>query len=118
MRSPITVDVTHQTFISSVDVLRRSPWRNELEVNDHMEFFFDAKQAVVKDGYLPSVLINHLLRRSESCYRERRYRSSEFRDHLSFNEYDDPDRYTRDNDCSWKFPEIVKKHIEKYKSTG
>lgn len=114
LRHPISVDVIHQTFIATVEVLRRSPWRNELEVNDHMAFFFDAKEAGAKVGYLPSVFINHLPRRPKRCYKEKRYRSSEFRGYLPFKEYNEPNRYTWNFDCSWKFPQVVQKHIEKY----
>lgn len=112
LRNPLPVHTVLNAFMASVKMLRKHPWRNELKVNEHMAFFYDAKHDGVKVGYLPSVFINHTPRKKAPCYREKRYREESFRSLLPFKEYDAPNRFTWDLPCSANFPKVVEQHIK------
>lgn len=106
---PIKVDVLHNAFIGSVDVLRKHKWRNELKVNEHMTFFLDAKDAHLKVGYLPSVFVHHRSRDYSDCYYKVRFREDEYRNLLRYK-----DQFLWDLKCQEEFPERVRDHIIKY----
>lgn len=106
---PISVDVLHNAFIASTDVLRKYPWRNELKVNEHMTFFLDAKDAGLKVGYLPSVFVHHRSRDYSDCYYKIRFREEEYTKLLPYK-----DEFAWDLKCQAKFPEKVRTHILKY----
>lgn len=113
MQSPLPVDVVHNFFIAEVDSLRRHPWRNELKVNEHMTFFFDAKSAGMNVGYLPSVFIDHAPRPNAPCYENKRMREEDYSRYLPFNEYAKPNRFQWDKDCGKRFPSYVLEHMER-----
>lgn len=104
---PISVDVLHNAFMASTDVLRAHPWRNELKVNEHMTFFLDAKDAHLKVGYLPSVFVHHRARQYSDCYHKVRFREDKFRNLLRYK-----DKFDWDVNCGMDFPNRVKQHIK------
>lgn len=102
----IAVDVLHNAFMASTEVLRRYPWRNELKVNEHMTFFVDAKEANLTVGYLPSVFVHHRARDYSDCYYKVRFREDKFRNLLPYK-----DQFLWDVECGREFPKLVKQHI-------
>eukprot|EP00177_Eucheuma_denticulatum_P006828 GFKZ01012421.1.p1 GENE.GFKZ01012421.1~~GFKZ01012421.1.p1 ORF type:complete len:171 (-),score=24.14 GFKZ01012421.1:1105-1617(-) len=78
MRHPVRMDVLHNAFLARTDALRRSPWRDELKVNEHMSFFLDAKKNGLRVGYLPSVYVWHRSRQFSRCYQRVRDREEDF----------------------------------------
>lgn len=103
---PIPVDVLHNAFMASTDVLRKHPWRNELKVNEHMTFFLDAKDAKLKVGYLPSVFVHHRARDYSDCYYKVRFREEKYVQYLRYK-----DQFSWDTKCGNAFPNRVKQHI-------
>lgn len=103
---PIKVDILHNSFLASTDVLRKHPWRNELKVNEHMTFFLDAKAANLSVGYLPSVFVHHRAREYSDCYYKVRFREDKFRKLLPYR-----DAFLWDVKCGNDFPNRVKRHI-------
>lgn len=103
---PIPVDVLHNAFLASTDILRAHPWRNELKVNEHMTFFLDAKYANLSVGYLPSVFVHHRARDYSNCYYHVRFREDKFEGLLDYR-----DQFLWDIECGDAFPNRVKKHI-------
>lgn len=106
---PISLDVLHNAFIASTDVVRKHPWRNELKVNEHMTFFLDAKDAGLKVGYLPSVFVHHRSRDYSDCYYKIRFREEEYTKLLPYK-----DEFSWDMKCQADFPEKIRTHILKY----
>lgn len=108
MRRGIKVDVVHNAFLVKTDVVRRSLWRDELEVNEHMTFFLDAKKNGLKVGYLPSVFVHHRAREYSECYSATRFREERFAELLDYE-----DQFLYDVDCNGRFPNRVRTHILK-----
>lgn len=78
MNHAMRFDVLHNAFLARTDALKRSPWRNELKVNEHMTFFLDAKARGLRVGYLPSVYVWHRARGYSRCYERVRRREDKF----------------------------------------
>lgn len=106
MRSGIKVDVAHNAFLVKTDAVRRSLWREELEVNEHMTFFLDAKKNGLKVGYLPNVFVHHRAREYSECYYATRFREQKFAELLDYE-----DQFLYDMECSKRFPDRVRTHM-------
>lgn len=112
MTVPIRVDVLHNALIARTDALRRTPWRNELKVNEHMTFFLDLRKRGTKVGYLPAVFVHHRARRYSDCYTKVRFREDKYETMLEYK-----DEHLWDVPCGDDFPNRVEKHLEATKDS-
>jgi len=106
LTTPLRVDVVHNALLGRVAALRRTRWRGELKVNEHLSFFLDARAAGLAVGYLPSVFVHHRPRAASACYRAVRFREESFRRLLDYE-----DELGWDKACGDAFPERVRAHM-------
>lgn len=71
----IKTDIVLNFFIAKTESLKKSPWDNELKLQEHTAFFYKAKKNKLKIGFTNKLSIRHcpIQNKNYKIYRQRNY---------------------------------------------